>query len=338
MQSGATQHGHEHTKFLGQTPAILVTGGSGFVGRKLVKKLSDRGDPVVSMYHHRLSEPFPNVFPFSSDMSSADLLASPLRNVKTVIHLAWEGGVVGPPTDPTEPNSVRGSSLPRNVQMVCNLISAMERVGTKRIVFVSALGSSRHADVGFLAEKYMAEFFVLNSKIPERIVIRSSLITGGGTANDKFLRSILRVMKYPAIYPIPDAEGEFSPVHVDDLVGVLSELASCTLKDPCAMIDVRGEESYKIADMFKLISDRYATGKRLPISGVIGRTILPLFERDAKKDLSTPRLKHYMALANQPADKVAGKVAANSDESPLAGALHQRFTSFRESMIRTSDN
>ena len=59
--------------------AIMVTGGSGFIGQELVKKLAESKKSVVSIYRHRLPDPSPYVYPVCSNLDSAELLAAPLR-------------------------------------------------------------------------------------------------------------------------------------------------------------------------------------------------------------------------------------------------------------------
>jgi len=324
---------HEAMRTQSHDPAVLVTGGSGFIGRRLVKTLAHKGETTISMYRHRLLEPIPQVLPVRADMMHAEGLGVALRNVKSVVHLAWDGGVVGPPIDEGSPHSLSGPNLPRNVQMLCNLIQAMEQAGTKRIVFLSANGASRHSKVPFLAEKYLAEFFILNSKIPERVIVRTSLVVGGGTAQDRFLKSILRVMRFPGFYPIPKVEGTFAPVHVDDVVNVLAELAIAPMREPSAMLLLNGDESYQVDEVFKLVSERYGSGYRFPLKGFLGSTLLPFFERDTKADPTTPRLRHYLALAQGQ----KRKVEHHKKESPLEGALPERFASFREVIVRPTD-
>ena len=69
--------------------SVLITGSSGFLGSRLVRALAERKVPVVAMYYHKLPDAVTNVFPICSDMSSPELLATPLRGVDTVFHLAW---------------------------------------------------------------------------------------------------------------------------------------------------------------------------------------------------------------------------------------------------------
>ena len=147
--------------------AILVTGGSGYVGTELVKYLASMGETVVSMYRHRLPEPREHVFPVCSDLASEELLAAPLRGVETVIHLAWERNLLGPESGNVSFGLGRNDTKTNNIRLLQNLVAAMEKANTKRIVFVSAHGAAYNAAEPFLREKYCGEICILNSKIPE---------------------------------------------------------------------------------------------------------------------------------------------------------------------------
>jgi nucleoside-diphosphate-sugar epimerase len=309
--------------------ATLITGGSGFIGSNLSSFLSEKGKTVVSLYHHRLPEALENVFPVCSDMNSPELLAAPLRGVETVYHLAWEGGIVGPNDHVSwDPSTI--STLPRNVQITRNLVTAMERTGTKRIVFLSAIGASRHTREPFLMEKYLAEFFILNSKIPEKIILRTSVVWGGKNEADKFIKSIQRVMKLP-VYPVPRKAEGLSPIHIDDLVNLMSRLSRQDLEKACSILEVNGGDVSKIEDIFKIVCDKCVSGSKIGIPGVIGESILPLFERDSAKDLKLPKLKHFLALGTSPS-----RVSQNNN--PLLKILAKDRKSFRERLVEKSDS
>ncbi len=305
------------------TSATLITGGSGFVGSNLSSLLSEKSQTVVSLYHHRLPEALENVFPVCSDMNSPELLAAPLRGVDTVFHLAWEGGIVGPGDHTSwDPSTI--STLPKNVQITRNLVQAMERTGTKRIVFLSGIDSSRHTREPFLMEKYLAEFFILNSKIPEKIIVRSSVVWGGQSDSDKFMKSIQRVMKLP-LYPVPRKAEGISPIHIDDLTGLLHKLSTKKIDNPCSIIEVNGGDVCKVEDVFKMVSDKYVSGMKFGIPGVIGESLLPLFERESAKEMKTPKLRYFMALGSNPSMETANK-------NPLQNILSSKRPSFKERM------
>lgn len=306
-------------------PGVLVTGGSGFIGQPLVRVLSAQQQPVVSMYHLRLPEPLPNVYPVCSDMSSPELLAAPLRGIKTVVHLAWEGNLAGPPSNACW-DLATPERLPRNIQLLRNLLAAMEKADIQRIVFVSAIGASRHSTIPFLMEKYLAEFLILNSSIREKIILRSSVVFGGAIQSDKFVRTIARVMKYP-FYPVPTRKEALAPIKVDDLVGVLGDLCTCKLKEPSAILDIAGGESYRVEEIFRMIAENIVGGSRIPVGGPIGNSILPFFEREKRNEPSgLPRIRHYLAVGGlvEPETEIA---------NPLVDLMPRNPSRFRESLL-----
>jgi nucleoside-diphosphate-sugar epimerase len=275
---------------------LMITGSAGFLGRHLCKSLSHDGRVTVALYHHRLPESLPHIYPVCSDLSSAELLGAPLRGVSTVIHLAWEHNFVG---TPTLQQDMASGQITSNLIILKNLITAMEQSGTRRLIFISAIGASRHSTNPFLREKYIAEFMVMNSRIPEKIVMRSALVCGG---HDQFVKSIMNVMKVPKIYPVPRIKSKLAPLHVSDMVGIVRGLVTEKMVDSTALLEIEGSESYRVDDIFKMVSERYAKGSRLPIKGFIGATLVPFFERNSRTKTQGPRLRHFLALSSQ-ADK-----------------------------------
>ena len=306
--------------------AVLVTGGSGFIGRRLVKRFADDGQTVVCMYHHRLPEPMANVYPVCSDMGSSELIAAPLRGVHTVVHLAWEGNFVGPAEKVS--GNLNSKDAPKNIKLLKNLIGAMEKAGTRRLVFISAIGASRQATSPFLQEKYLAELNILNSSIPEKIILRSTVACGGEGSNDKFIRSIVRVMQFPGVYPVPKQKENLSPLHVDDLVDVLANAAADELVHKNGILEVRGKESYGIDELFKLVSERYVTGSKIALRGLLGTSLMPLFERDTKQDPNGAKLKHFLSVGNNLDDTI-------ERENPLKDLLPAKYHSFKDVLSKS---
>lgn len=307
----------------GQEDAILVTGGSGFIGRHLVKKLSKTNKTVVSMYHHRLPEPLPKVYPVCSDLGSVELLKAPLRGVDTVVYLAWENTFTG-----SEENidiDLKSNRVPRNIQMLRNLLQAMEDAKTKRFIFMSANGANRYAQNSFLKEKYFAELVVLNSDIPEKIVLRPSVIYGDDNKYDRFIDSILNIMKFPGIYPVPKFNELIAPIHIDDIVSTIYELTKVEMVEPSTIIDIVGRDKYKVEELFKLVSDRFSKRAKLQIRGVIGEALLPIFEKNSRTAPNMPRLREILSLSNT--------LDINTQkDNPLKEAVPSNQHSFRRVM------
>jgi nucleoside-diphosphate-sugar epimerase len=302
--------------------AILVTGGSGFIGRRLTARLAEQNQAVVCMYHQRLPDPMANVYPVCSDMSSSELIAAPLRGVETVVHLAWENNFVGP----TEKFSwnISGEQLPRNIKVLRNLIAAMEKAKTRRIIFLSAIGASRKTTIPFLQEKYLAEFFILNSSIPEKVILRSSLVCANGGANDRFLNSIARVMQFPGVYPVPSSKQEIAPIHVDDIAKYLSRIATMDMPTGnSSVVELVGREQLKIEEIFKIVSGRLGKSGKIPLKGFLGDSLTPWFERE--KNQTQAKLRHFLNIGSAVDQKTIS-------DNPFANLKNDHFKSIREAL------
>ncbi|MFK7823790.1 MAG: SDR family oxidoreductase [Oligoflexales bacterium] len=276
--------------------AILVTGGSGYVGTELVKCLASKGETVVSMYRHRLPEPRDNVFPVCSDLGSEELLAAPLRGVETVIHLAWERNLLGPEQGIGSLDFGKSDIKTNNIKLLENLVAAMEKANTKRIVFVSAYGAAFHAGEPFLREKYCGELCILNSKIPEKIIVRPGIIYGGDEKRDRFMNTIRRVMRFPGLYPIPMIKGQLHPLHISDFIQGLISLVRRPLQEPNKILDFLGDESLRIDEIFKLIAESDNRSSKVGIGSFFGNFLITLFEKDIKNDQNLVRLKDYLVF------------------------------------------
>ena len=309
--------------------AVMVTGGSGFIGRKLVAELSQKElGPIVSMYRLRLPDPVKNVFPVCSDLGSVDLLAAPLRGVDTVVSLAWSKSIIGSEEalafDPSYKN------VTPNIKCLKNLIDAMELAGTKRLIFLSAVGASRKATTKFLKEKYLGELAVINSKIPEKVIIRSSMVYEPDLEKDSFIRTILNVMKFPGIYPVPKSDDTFAPIHIADLTQALITATTVDLAQPVAIVELSGGEEFKVEDLFRIVSERFARGSRLQLRGTLGHSLVPMFEKRGQYFRpDAPRIKDYLTLAVR-------KESPTPEENPFGPGLSEKRKSFRETLSKLS--
>lgn len=267
----------------GERPAVLVTGGSGMIGRHVTQLLARRGHPVVCLYRHTLPVSREGIYPVCSDMSSADLLAAPLRDVETVIHLAWATGL-GP--DPGGANK----------RMLTNLITAMSRARTRRLVLVSACGVTRDADHPFLNAKYEAEHLVVNSPIPEKVVVRPSIVCSG-SPNDRLLRHLERLLKVRGLAVIPDAKHRLAPMHVDDLAAILADCCQHREGHPAGIYESVGESSYSFEDMLRLLSKERG-GRRFFIGGALGQILAAPLQRFGKRLPAEGGLNDFIRLGS----------------------------------------
>lgn len=333
--------------------AVLVTGASGYIGRALTKKLADTGHTVVSMYRNTIPGTLTNVYPVCSDLTNIDLLAVPLRGVDTVIHLAWENtylgsenvarsikdvGVGQAPSQSKERSGASngtGDQKSSNLQCLKNLIAAMEQSKAQRLIFVSAVGCHRKSAHKFLQEKFIAEGLVINSKIKEKVIIRTSLVYGstsavvsgskktsggnviaggiGKESKDPFVDSIKELLSYPAVYPIPYPKLSLNPTHIDDFVQYLLSVMSEKPQGGNSLVEFYGSEQITTEELVKLCIEKHSQGTKLPIKGAFGSSLLYLLEKSTSQKLTQPSIRQYLAVLSD------SKTAAN-DQAMIGAA------------------
>lgn len=244
------------------SPTTLITGSAGFLGRALVGSLSKDAHPTVCVYRNRLPDSHQQVFPFRSDLDSVDLLSTPLRDIDTVVHLAWSHINL-------EKDLVREADASfGNLGMLDVLLRAMEKAGTRRIVFLSHMNAGSHASSTFLRTKYWAENLILNSSIPEKRIIRSSIVVGGGREAGEFLLGLRVLCSIPLIFPDVFRGLVFRPVWLHDAVlalkrAIMDNQRSCSAE----LKEVTGDYELTSRDLVEVGSILTGASRKMRFTG-----------------------------------------------------------------------
>lgn len=185
---------------------ILVTGGTGFIGQRLVRNLVRKGRKVRVLARDR--EKAGKVLPRKAEVVEGDIskpgtLGPALRGVKEVVHLAGMVSYSRP----------RKELLRINLEGTLNLLEACRKAGVKRFIFsgsVGAMGPIRGtADENYPCRpstpygesKLKAEMAVLDSGIPS-VVLRLAPVYGKGSPSWK---KNLKMLEKG--FPIPEVKG-----------------------------------------------------------------------------------------------------------------------------------
>lgn len=190
---------------------IYITGGSGFLGSHIVKRLIAEGREVRVLVRNReRAQKEGRLAGLAVDWVDGDItepgtLAGGLAGVEYIIHAAAIAIEKGQST-------YEGV----NYQGTVNLVDAAQEAGVRRFINISQLGADPDLPYRFLASKGRAQAYVAGSSL-DWTAFRPSVIWG---PEDEFANVFARLIPLtPIIFPIiGDEQARFQPVSVEDVV------------------------------------------------------------------------------------------------------------------------
>ncbi|NKE69792.1 complex I NDUFA9 subunit family protein [Candidatus Manganitrophus noduliformans] len=219
---------------------VLVTGGTGFVGRSIVRRLLSRGERVRALYRseRRRFIQDEKIEWIPGEIGSRESLLRGAKGADAVIHLV--GILIEPGGETFEQLHVEGTR---------NVVEAMKQAGVRRLLHMSALGSGPNAASRYHRTKWQAEELVRAASL-DATIFRPSLIFG---QEDRSINLLAKIASYsPAVPVVGPGENRFQPVWVEDVAEAFVQ----SLQNPIAFgkrYDLCGPRVYSFNDLIDLI-------------------------------------------------------------------------------------
>jgi NADH dehydrogenase len=223
---------------------ILVTGGTGFVGRALIRQLVANGEQVRTLIRPSPRTPnLPRGVPVEVAVASLNDdrgLRAAMRGVDVVYHLAG-----------AEHQGARANILEVDARGTYNLAQAAAEMRVRRLFYVSHLGAGRSSYFPLLKIKGIAEEHIRRSGVPHTI-FRSALLYG---PEDHFTTTFARLFSFFPISFLPREGGVLlQPLWVEDLVTCL--LWSLEIPETLNhTIDIGGAEYFPFRQAVEIIQE-----------------------------------------------------------------------------------
>jgi uncharacterized protein YbjT (DUF2867 family) len=261
---------------------ILVTGGTGTLGRLVVPRLRAAGCDV-RVLSRRSHEGGTGIEFVTGDLATGDGIDAAVEGTDIIVHCA---------------GSARGDE-----DKAQHLVRAASRAGVRHLVNVSVVGADRipvasavdRAMFGYFASKLAAERTVAESGLPWTTLRATQF-------HDLILMTARQMARLPVI-PVPPGF-RFQPVDAGDVADRLVELA---LAVPGGLVpDIAGPRVYGMAELLR--SYLRASGKHRPILAV------PLPGKAARAFRAGANLAPERAVGHRTwEDFLAGRVSSPSE-------------------------
>ena len=216
--NGGREHGHA---------TILVTGGTGTLGRLVVPRLRAAGGEV-RVLSRRSPEAAEGIEFVTGDLATGEGIGAAVEGAEIIVHLA---------------GSNKGDD-----DKAMNLVRAASASGARHLVYISVVGADRipvvsgvdRAMFGYFASKRAAELAVADSGLPWTTLRATQF-------HDLFLMVAQQMAKLPVI-PVPSGF-RLQPVDADEVAARLVELA---LGTPAGLVpDMAGPRVYGMDELVR---------------------------------------------------------------------------------------
>lgn len=214
---------------------VLVSGGNGFLGKALSRRLTGAGETVVSLDLAPAGEPVPGVVQETGDILDFDaiLALAERHGIRAVVHLA---AMVIPAC---KTNPVRGAEI--NIIGHINLLEIARRLDIRRFVYTSSVAARPRGPYGSPVNLYgaykrccedISKIWHLDHGVPS-IGLRPNVVYGPGRDRGEtaFVTTAIKAAARGEAFKMPFA-GAMCFQHVDEVTDIIERCLRCDHYEP----------------------------------------------------------------------------------------------------------
>ena len=251
---------------------ILVTGATGFIGRRLVPALLEQGHDVRAMTRHPETYDGPGD-PVAGDVHDAASLVGPLADVEVAYYLV---------------HSLDDADFERkDADAARAFAAAAAEQGVRQIVYMGGLGAEDADMSAHLRSRREVEQLLGETGIPVT-VLRAAIVVGHGGISWELTRQLVKNL--PAMVVPKWASTRTQPIAVDDVIRYL--VGVCDREEAFGQVyEVGGPDQLTYVEMLR-VAARVEGGRAVPIIEV---------------PVLTPRLSSYWLALVTDVDVTTGR-------------------------------
>ncbi len=216
-----------------------VFGGTGFVGRRIVRHLHEVGTKVRIVSRHQGRAEDDGIEQIAAD-------AHDERCVEAA--LADADGAVNAISLYVEHGSDTFHSV--HVEAAGNIARAARQAGVRRFVHISGIGANTASPSTYIRSRGEGEAAV-QTAFPGAVIVRPAVMFA---ADDAFLTAILRLLRSLPAYPIfGDGRTRLQPVHADNVAAAIAQILRQSQK-PYPVYELAGPRIYSYEELLRTIA------------------------------------------------------------------------------------
>lgn len=237
-------------------PLVTVFGGSGFLGRHLIRRLAQHG------YRIRVAVRRPNLAGFLLPLGKVGQILPVQANIRddaSTLRAMTDAEIV------VNLVGIRGPSGPQtlgnvNAQGPRRIGRLARTAGIKRVLHVSTIDAAPDARSHFARAKSHGERF-LREDYPEAVIVRPSILFG---REDYFFNGIASAARFTPVIPVVEGDQvRIQPVYVGDVAEAMTRI----LDDPTTdgqTYEFAGPQVFTLRETVEMVL-RYTGRRRLVV-------------------------------------------------------------------------